>query len=188
MGDRPGQSQTSTRRHDELGGTTVVLNVKQTRGSSTSNMGNDERTYIMIKPDGVQRGLIGTIISRFEQRGFTLRGLKMLNVEKSLAEKHYEALSSKPFFGGVVEYICSAPVCAMVWEGKDVVKTGRKIIGATNPLASEPGTIRGDYCIDVGRNVIHGSDAVESAKKEIALWFPDGVCEYETAMKAWIYE
>merc|ERR1712118_267551 len=128
-------------------------------------MSNTERTYIMIKPDGVQRGLIGTIISRFEQRGFILRGLKMMSVEKAHAEAHYADLSSKPFFGGLVEYICSAPVCAMCWEGKDVVKTGRKIIGATNPLASEPGTIRGDFCIDVGRNIIHGSDAVESAQK-----------------------
>merc|ERR1712078_100569 len=151
-------------------------------------MSNTERTYIMIKPDGVQRGLIGTIIQRFEQRGFILRGLKMLSVEKSHAEAHYSDLSSKPFFGGLVEYICSAPVCAMCWEGKDVVKTGRKIIGATNPLASEPGTIRGDFCIDVGRNIIHGSDAVESAQKELALWFPEGLNEYEHAMKAWIYE
>ena len=151
-------------------------------------MSNTERTYIMIKPDGVQRGLVGTIISRFEQRGFKLCGLKMMMVEKAHAEAHYSDLSSKPFFGGLVEYICSAPVCAMCWEGKDVVKTGRKIIGATNPLASEPGTIRGDYCIDVGRNIIHGSDAVDSAQKELALWFPDGVCEYESAMKAWIYE
>merc|ERR1711904_219412 len=151
-------------------------------------MSNTERTYIMIKPDGVQRGLIGTIISRFEQRGFILRGLKMMSVEKAHAEAHYADLSSKPFFGGLVEYICSAPVCAMCWEGKDVVKTGRKIIGATNPLASEPGTIRGDFCIDVGRNIIHGSDAVESAQKELALWFPEGLCEYEHAMRAWIYE
>merc|ERR1711992_435221 len=119
----------------------------------------------------------------------TLRGLKMLNVEKSLAEKHYEDLSSKPFFGGLVEYICSAPVCAMVWEGKDVVKTGRKIIGATNPLASEPGTIRGDYCIDVGRNVIHGSDAVESAKKEIAMWFSEAeLPKWRPVAIPWIYE
>lgn len=151
-------------------------------------MANTERTYIMIKPDGVMRGLIGTIIQRFEQRGFVLRGLKMVSVERAHAEKHYEDLSSKPFFAGLVDYIISAPVCAMVWEGKDVVKTGRKIIGATNPLASEPGTIRGDFCIDVGRNVIHGSDAVESAQKEIALWFPEGVCEYTHAMNAWVYE
>lgn len=148
----------------------------------------DEKTYIMIKPDGVQRGLVGQIIARFEAKGYTLRALKMLNVSKELAEEHYADLSSKPFFGGLVEYICSAPVVAMVWEGKSVVATGRKIIGATNPLASEPGTIRGDFCIDVGRNVIHGSDAVESAQREIGLWFPEGVAAYEPAMAKWVYE
>merc|ERR1712100_452442 len=130
----------------------------------------------------------GTIIQRFEQRGFKLVAMKMVSVTKEHAEAHYADLSSKGFFGALVEYICSAPVVGMVWEGKDAVKTGRKIIGATNPLNSEPGTIRGDYCIDVGRNIIHGSDAAESAQKELALWFPDGVCEYESAMKAWIYE
>ena len=142
----------------------------------------------MIKPDGVQRGLVGTIIQRFEQRGFKLVAMKMVSVTKEHAEAHYADLSSKGFFGALVEYICSAPVVGMVWEGKDAVKTGRKIIGATNPLNSEPGTIRGDYCIDVGRNIIHGSDAVESAKHEIGLWFPEGLSEYTHAMKAWIYE
>lgn len=147
-----------------------------------------ERTYVMIKPDGVQRGLVGKIIQRFEEKGYFLKALKMKMVEKSLAEEHYADLSSKPFFSGLVDYICSGPVVCMVWEGKEVVKTGRLIIGATNPLASTPGTIRGDFCIDVGRNVIHGSDAVESAQKEIALWFPEGVAEYEHACRAWIYE
>jgi nucleoside-diphosphate kinase len=136
----------------------------------------DERTYIMIKPDGVQRGLVGTIIARFEQRGYKLVALKLRNVERSLAEKHYADLSAKPFFGGLVEYMCSGPVVSMVWEGKNAVLTGRKMIGATNPQASEPGSIRGDYCIEVGRNVIHGSDTVENANKEIALWFPGACC------------
>mmetsp|Transcript_25476 Transcript_25476/g.46324 ORF Transcript_25476/g.46324 Transcript_25476/m.46324 type:complete len:149 (-) Transcript_25476:191-637(-) len=147
-----------------------------------------EQSYIMIKPDGVQRGLIGEIIKRFETRGYTLKGLKLINVEKSLAEKHYEDLSSRPFFGALVDYIVSGPVCAMVWEGKNVVSTGRKMIGATNPLASEPGTIRGDFAIEVGRNVIHGSDTVENAKKEIALWFPEGLAQWEPVAKPWIYE
>ena len=147
-----------------------------------------EQTYIMIKPDGVQRGLVGEIIKRFERRGYTLKAMKMQEVTKAHAEKHYEDLSSKPFFGGLVDYMCSAPVVAMVWEGKDVVKTGRKIIGATNPLASEPGTIRGDFCIDVGRNIIHGSDAVDAAQREIALWFPEGVCGYVPHMTPWVYE
>jgi len=147
-----------------------------------------EQTFIMIKPDGVQRGLIGEIISRFEKKGFILKGLKMVAVERSFAEKHYEDLSSKPFFPGLVEYIISGPVVAMVWEGKGVVATGRKIIGATNPAASEPGTIRGDFAVEVGRNVIHGSDAVESAKKEIALWFPDGVVDWQSSVHSWVYE
>ena len=146
------------------------------------------RVRSRCRPDGVQRGLVAEIIARFARKGFTLRALKMQNVSKEHAEKHYADLSSKPFFGGLVSYMCSGPVVAMVWEGKDVVKTGRKIIGATNPAASEPGTIRGDFCIEVGRNVIHGSDAVESANHEIALWFPEGVCEYESCAKAWIYE
>jgi nucleoside-diphosphate kinase len=147
-----------------------------------------ELTFIMIKPDGVQRGLIGDIISRFEKKGFFLKALKLIQVERSFAEKHYSDLSTKPFFGALVEYIISGPVVAMVWQGKGVVATGRKIIGATNPAQSEPGTIRGDFCIEVSRNVIHGSDAVESAQKEIALWFPDGVTEWRSSVHPWIYE
>ncbi|PKU59184.1 nucleoside diphosphate kinase 1 [Dendrobium catenatum] len=110
-----------------------------------------EQTFIMIKPDGVQRGLVGDVIGRFEKKGFYLKGLKLITVERSFAEKHYEDLSAKPFFAGLVEYIISGPVVAMVWEGKNVVVTGRKMIGATNPSNSEPGTIRGDYAIEVGR-------------------------------------
>ncbi|KAK6162672.1 hypothetical protein DH2020_002513 [Rehmannia glutinosa] len=110
-----------------------------------------EQTFIMIKPDGVQRGLVGEIIGRFEKKGFTLKGLKFITVDRPFAEKHYADLSAKPFFNGLVEYIISGPVVAMVWEGKNVVTTGRKIIGATNPAESAPGTIRGDYAIDIGR-------------------------------------
>ncbi|KAK1364612.1 Nucleoside diphosphate kinase [Heracleum sosnowskyi] len=147
-----------------------------------------EQTYIMIKPDGVQRGLVGEIIGRFEQKGFILKGMKLITVNKSLAEKHYADLSAKPFFHKLVDYIISGPVVAMVWEGKNVVTTGRKIIGATNPCESAPGTIRGDFAIDMGRNVIHGSDAVESAKKEIALWFPEGLAEWQSSLRSWVYE
>ncbi|KAL9396705.1 hypothetical protein Peur_010958 [Populus x canadensis] len=147
-----------------------------------------EQTFIMIKPDGVQRGLVGEIISRFEKKGFTLKGLKLQTVEQSFAEKHYEDLAKKPFFAGLVQYIISGPVVAMIWEGKGVVATGRKIIGATNPAASEPGTIRGDFAIDVGRNVIHGSDSVESATKEIGLWFPEGPANWQSSLHPWIYE
>ena len=142
----------------------------------------------MIKPDGVQRGLVGEIISRFEKKGFSLKALKFVNVDRQFAESHYADLSAKPFFSGLVDYIISGPVVAMVWEGKGVVLTGRKIIGATNPLASEPGTIRGDFAIDIGRNVIHGSDSVESGNKEIALWFPEGVVNWQSSLHSWIYE
>uniref|UniRef100_A0A1D1ZDU4 Nucleoside diphosphate kinase n=1 Tax=Anthurium amnicola TaxID=1678845 RepID=A0A1D1ZDU4_9ARAE len=147
-----------------------------------------EQTFIMIKPDGVQRALVGEIINRFEKKGFSLKGLKMMSVERAFAEKHYEDLSARPFFNGLVDYIISGPVVAMVWQGKNVVVTGRKIIGATNPADSAPGTIRGDYAIDVGRNVIHGSDSVESARKEIALWFPEGIVEWQSSLHPWINE
>ena len=125
----------------------------------------------MIKPDGVQRGLVGSIISRFEQRGFKLVAMKLVTPGKAHLEQHYADLSSKGFFKGLIEYMNSGPVCAMVWEGDNAVLTGRKMLGATKPFDSAPGTIRGDYCIDVGRNLIHGSDSVEAANHEIALWF-----------------
>ena len=132
-----------------------------------------ERTYIMIKPDGVQRGLVGPILSRFETKGFKLVAMKLAKPSKEHMEKHYADLATKKFFPGLIEYMISGPVCCMVWEGDNAVKTGRKMLGATKPQDSEPGTIRGDLCIDVGRNIIHGSDAVESANAEIALWFPN---------------
>ncbi|KAF2788240.1 NDK-domain-containing protein [Melanomma pulvis-pyrius CBS 109.77] len=148
-----------------------------------------EQTFIAIKPDGVQRGLIGPIISRFENRGFKLAAIKLMSPSKEHLEKHYEDLSSKSFFPGLIAYMGSGPICAMVWEGRDAVKTGRSILGATNPLASAPGTIRGDYALDVGRNVCHGSDSVENAKKEIALWFNEGeVQTWKSAQHDWVYE
>ncbi|BGP23084.1 nucleoside-diphosphate kinase [Rhodotorula toruloides] len=147
-----------------------------------------EQTYIMIKPDGVQRGLVGEIIGRFEKRGYKLVAMKLAAPSVEHLEKHYEDLKEKPFFKGLVSYMASGPVVAMVWEGKDAVKTGRTILGATNPLASAPGTIRGDFAIDVGRNVCHGSDAVESAKKEIALWFPEGIQTWSSCAQTWVYE
>jgi nucleoside-diphosphate kinase len=148
-----------------------------------------ESTFIMIKPDGVQRGFIGEIIKRFEAKGFTLAGMKLVAVSKELAEKHYDVHKERPFFAGLVEFIISSPVVAMVWEGEGVVASARKIIGATNPLTSEPGTIRGDYGIDVGRNLIHGSDAIETAQREIALWFAeDELVSWESHTKPWLYE
>ncbi|KAI0029637.1 nucleoside diphosphate kinase [Vararia minispora EC-137] len=151
-------------------------------------MSTKERTYIMVKPDGVQRGLVGEIISRFEKRGFKLIALKLVHATPEHLEKHYADLKGKPFFPGLIKYMASGPVVAMVWEGLDAVKTGRAMLGATNPLASAPGTIRGDFALAVGRNICHGSDAVESAEKEIALWFPEGVTQYENTLASWIFE
>jgi nucleoside-diphosphate kinase len=147
-----------------------------------------ERTYIMIKPDGVQRGLVGEIIARFEKKGFKLAAMKLMQPTRELLETHYEDLSSKGFFAGLIDYMLSGPVCCMVWQGQGAVKTGRVMLGATKPADSAPGTIRGDYAIDVGRNICHGSDAVESAEKEIALWFPEGVCDWSSHSQGWIYE
>ncbi|KAK1745971.1 nucleoside diphosphate kinase [Skeletonema marinoi] len=147
-----------------------------------------ERTYIMIKPDGVQRGLIGEIIKRFEQKGFKLVAMKLTSPGKAHMEEHYADLAGKKFFPGLISYMTSGPVCCMVWEGAGVVATGRKMLGATMPSESAPGTIRGDYCIEVGRNICHGSDAVDSANKEIALWFPEGISEWNSCQSSWIYE
>jgi len=132
-----------------------------------------ERTFIAIKPDGVQRGLIGDIIQRFETKGFTLVGLKLMSVSSELAAQHYGEHKDKPFFPSLVECITSGPVLAMVWQGNGVIAIARKLIGATDPQNAEPGTIRGDYAIDIDRNIIHGSDGPETAQREIALWFQD---------------
>jgi len=148
----------------------------------------DERSFIMIKPDGVQRSLIGKILNRFEAKGFKLLALKMASPGREHLQEHYRDLKEKKFFPGLIDYMCSGPVVAMVWQGQDVVATGRKMLGATKPQDSEPGTIRGDLCIDVGRNVCHGSDSVESAEAEIALWFPEGVCGWDMCEASWIYE
>ena len=148
-----------------------------------------ERTFIMIKPDGVQRGLVGEIIKRFETKGFTLVGLKQLAVSRQLAESHYAVHKERPFFGSLVDFITSAPVVAMVWEGDGVVASARNIIGATNPLSAQPGTIRGDYGVSIGRNLIHGSDAIETAQNEIALWFSDDeLVNWQPAITSWLYE
>ncbi len=148
-----------------------------------------ERTFLAIKPDGVQRKLVGEIIRRFEAKGFTLVGLKLMSVSRELAETHYGVHKEKPFFPGLVNFITSGPVVAMVWEGKGVISSARKIIGATNPLNAEPGTLRGDFGVDVGRNIIHGSDAPETAEQEIKLWFKDAeLVNWEPILTSWIYE
>mmetsp|Transcript_18117 Transcript_18117/g.54561 ORF Transcript_18117/g.54561 Transcript_18117/m.54561 type:complete len:157 (+) Transcript_18117:139-609(+) len=151
-------------------------------------MSQSERSFIMIKPDGVQRNLVGEVIKRFEQKGFKLVGLKLMSVPRELAEEHYGDLSTKPFFPSLVNFIISSPVVAMVWEGQGVVKTGRKMLGETKPSESAPGTIRGDFCVDIGRNIIHGSDSVESANKEIGLWFKEGITSWRPASVGWVYE
>uniref|UniRef100_A0A8D0WS94 Nucleoside diphosphate kinase n=1 Tax=Sus scrofa TaxID=9823 RepID=A0A8D0WS94_PIG len=138
-------------------------------------MASSERTFIAIKPDGVQRGLVGEIIKRFEQKGFRLVAMKFM--QASGLHSHY------------VCYFISGVAVAVVWEGLNVVKTGRVMLGETNPADSKPGTIRGDFCIQVGRNIIHGSDSVESAEKEIGLWFhPEELVDYKSCAQAWIYE
>ena len=148
-----------------------------------------ERTFIMIKPDGVQRHLVGEIIHRFEAKGFTLVGLKMMKVSRELAEKHYDVHKGKPFFSGLIDFITSAPVIAMVWEGDNVVTAARKIIGATNPISADPGSIRGDFGVSIGRNLIHGSDAIETAQREIGIWFTDNEqVGWEPVRHSWLYE
>ncbi|RUS15315.1 nucleoside diphosphate kinase, partial [Endogone sp. FLAS-F59071] len=137
--------------------------------SQLSNMSHFQRTYIMVKPDGVERGLVGEIIKRFEQKGYQLLALELLHPSREQLEEHYRDLKHKSFFPGLITYMLSGPVVGMVWYGKDAVKTGRRLLGETNPLASLPGTIRGDFAIDVGRNICHGSDTEENAEKEIAL-------------------
>ncbi len=130
-----------------------------------------ERTFLMVKPDGVQRRLVGEIIRRFEAKGFTLTGLKMLTPTRAMAEAHYAVHQGKPFFEGVVGFISSGPVVAMIWEGDGVIALSRKLVGATKPADSVPGTIRGDFANSVEQNLIHGSDSVENAEAEIKLWF-----------------
>ena len=148
-----------------------------------------ERTFLAIKPDGVQRGLVGEIIGRFETKGFTLVGLKLMTVSRELAQTHYGVHRERPFFPGLVDFITSGPVVAMVWEGDGVIASARKIIGATNPLNSEPGTIRGDFAVNVGRNIIHGSDAPETAVEEIALWFKqEELVSWQPQIMPWLRE
>lgn len=132
---------------------------------------NQERTFLAVKPDGVQRGLVGDIIARFEKRGYKLVGLKMVWPTPEMAAEHYADLSKKPFFPGLVKFFSSGPIVCMCWEGKDIIKQGRQMLGETQPLASKPGSIRGDYSIDLGRNICHGSDSPESAAHELKMWY-----------------
>jgi len=148
-----------------------------------------ERTFIAVKPDGVQRGIVGDIIQRFESKGYRLVGIKLVHPTPEFAAKHYDDLKTKPFFGGLVKFFSSGPVVAMVWQGKGVVAGGRRLLGATNPDDSAPGTIRGDLCVTVGRNICHGSDAPDSAQDEIKLWFTEKeVVNWQSAVDPWVYD
>ncbi len=133
-----------------------------------------EQTLILIKPDAVARGLTGEILARFERRGYTIAAAKLLLTSDALARRHYAEHEGKPFFAGLVSYITSAPIVALVIEGSDAVEGSRSAIGATNPIKAAPGSIRGDFGQTIGRNLVHGSDSVESAKREIAIWFEPG--------------
>jgi len=147
-----------------------------------------ERTFLMVKPDGVQRNLIGDIVARFEQKGFKLAGAKLMTISTDLAETHYGEHKERPFFGELVDFITSGPVFAMVWEGENVVSSARTMMGKTNPSEALPGTIRGDYGINVGKNIIHGSDSLESASREIDLFFDEKeLNSYNKQQDAWIY-
>lgn len=147
-----------------------------------------EKTFLMVKPDGVQRNLIGEIVNRFEKKGFKLIGGKLMSVSANLAKQHYAEHEGKPFFKDLVDFITSGPVFAMVWQGDNVIKTARHIIGATNPQEATPGTIRGDLGLVVHRNVIHGSDSLESSHREIELFFgKDEILTYTKQDEQWIY-
>ncbi|HEC2146242.1 TPA: nucleoside-diphosphate kinase [Staphylococcus delphini] len=148
-----------------------------------------EKSFVMIKPDAVQRKLIGEIVQRIEQKGLKLVGAKLMTVPQSLAETHYGEHEGKPFYDSLISFITSAPVFAMVVEGENAVTVARHIIGSTNPSEATPGSIRGDLGLTVGRNVIHGSDSVASAEREIALWFKDEeISSYHTPDETWLYE
>ena len=147
-----------------------------------------EQTLILIKPDGVQRGLVGPILARFEARGLKIVGLKLLQVPTDLAERHYAIHPGKPFYDGLIRYITSGPVVAMVLEGTNAVGAVRKTVGATKSFESEPGSIRGDFALEIGRNLVHASDAPETAREEVQLWFEADLVAYPRDVDRWIFE
>jgi nucleoside-diphosphate kinase len=148
-----------------------------------------ERTLILIKPDGVQRALVGRIIERYEQRGLRIVGLKMLHVERAMAEQHYAVHAGKPFFPGLVAFITSSPLVAMAVEGPNAIAVCRAINGATRPHEAAPGSIRGDLALETGMNLVHASDSVENAASELALWFDDAeLLDYVRAVDSWVVE
>ena len=148
-----------------------------------------EQTLVLVKPDGVQRGLVGEVISRLERRGLKLVGLKLVQVDEALAGRHYAEHVDRPFFRGLVDFITSSPTVAMVWEAENAVSLARQTIGETDPVKSPPGTIRGDLGLNIGRNLVHGSDSAESAQREIGLFFQSQeVLAYQRNLEPWITE
>lgn len=148
-----------------------------------------ERTLILIKPDGVQRALIGHIVGRYEQRGLRIAGMKLMRVPRELAEQHYDAHRGKPFFAGLIEFITSSPLVALAVEGPNAIVICREINGATRPVQAAPGTIRGDLALDTGHNLVHGSDSPEAAAHELALWFtPAELVDYERDLDRWVLD
>ena len=148
-----------------------------------------ERTLVLIKPDGVQRGLIGEVIARLERRGLRLVGAKFLQVSQNLAETHYAIHKGKPFYDGLIAYITSSPVMAMAWEGPNAVVAVRQTMGATRPTEAAPGSVRHDFGLEVGRNLTHASDSVENGQAEVSLWFSDQeLVSWGRALDPWIFE
>ena len=147
-----------------------------------------QTTFVMVKPDGVQRGLVGNIIQRFENKGLRLVALRQITPSLELAESHYAVHSERPFYSGLIEFITSGPVVAMAWTGIDAISVARNIIGPTNGREAAPGTIRGDFAMDIGHNIIHGSDGEDTAAFELGLWFPEGVIEWTRDAESQIYE
>jgi nucleoside-diphosphate kinase len=145
-----------------------------------------ERSLVLVKPDGVQRLLVGRVLARLEERGLKLVGLKLLAVSRELAERHYAVHRERPFFDRLVDFIISGPLVAIVVEGPEAVAVVRAMVGATRPAEAAPGTIRGDFALEVGQNLIHASDGSETAAAEIALWFPEGVLEYSREIDRWV--
>lgn len=147
-----------------------------------------ERTFIILKPDAVQRGLVGEIIARFERRGLKLVAMKFMQVSDELARKHYAVHEQRPFFAGLIQYITSAPVVALVMEGTNAIAAVRATVGATKPAEATPGTIRADFGLEIGRNLVHASDGPETARSEIALWFGDDLVGWQRANDPWVFE
>lgn len=147
-----------------------------------------EKTFVILKPDTVQRGLVGEIISRFEKRGLKLINLQMMRVSEELARKHYAVHSDMPFFAGLIDFICSSPVVILMLEAPNAIQLVRNMVGATNPVEAATGSIRSDYGTDIGRNLVHASDGPETAASEIALWFGEGALKWEQTLHEWIVE